>query len=142
MFTRATQKVGLFFATGLFGTTVGGIFGLVFAFFRGRLTAEGDLRRVIVSHGDENVEGNELGLIAAIDGTQRGDIKAPIWSHKGRQYGFSSPVIDGNRVYQIDNTGGLHAYGLENGAPAWTQTVGTGQKAPVVLADGKLYFGT
>jgi predicted cobalt transporter CbtA len=45
VFSRSTQKVGLFFATGLFGTTVGGIFGLVFAFFRGRLTAQGDLRR-------------------------------------------------------------------------------------------------
>ena len=45
IFSRTTQKVGLFFAMGLFGTTVGGIFGLVFAFFRGRLTAEGDLRR-------------------------------------------------------------------------------------------------
>lgn len=45
IFSRTTQKVGLFFATGLFGTTVGGIFGLVFAFFRGRLIAEGDLRR-------------------------------------------------------------------------------------------------
>ena len=45
VFSRTTQKVGLFFATGLFGTTVGGIFGLVFAFFRGRLAAEGDLKR-------------------------------------------------------------------------------------------------
>ena len=45
VFSRPTQKVGLFFATGLFGTTVGGIFGLVFAFFRGRLAAAGDLRR-------------------------------------------------------------------------------------------------
>ena len=45
VFSRTTQKVGLFFATSLFGTTVGGIFGLVFAFFRGRLAAEGDLRR-------------------------------------------------------------------------------------------------
>jgi hypothetical protein len=43
VFSRTTQKVGLFFATGLFGTTVGGIFGLVFAFFRGRLAAVGDL---------------------------------------------------------------------------------------------------
>ena len=97
---------------------------------------------VIISHGDENVEGNELGLIAAIDGSQTGVIKAPIWSHKGRQFGFSSPVIDGNRVIQIDNTGGMYAYGLENGTQMWTQTVGTGQKAPPVLADGKLYFGT
>jgi predicted cobalt transporter CbtA len=45
VFSRSTQKVGLFFATGLFGTTVGGIFGLVFAFFRGRLAAPSDLRR-------------------------------------------------------------------------------------------------
>jgi outer membrane protein assembly factor BamB len=97
---------------------------------------------VIVSHGDENIQGNELGLIAAIDGSQRGDIKTPLWSHKGAQFGFSSPVIDGNRVYQLDNTGGLHAYALEQGTPIWTQTVGTGQKAPLVLADGKLYVGT
>ena len=45
VFSRPTQKVGLFFATGLFGTTVGGVFGLVFAFFRGRLAARGDLNR-------------------------------------------------------------------------------------------------
>jgi predicted cobalt transporter CbtA len=45
VFSRSTQKVGLFFATGLFGTTVGGVFGLVYALFRGRLAAEGDLRR-------------------------------------------------------------------------------------------------
>lgn len=45
VYSRPTQKVGLFFATGLFGTTVGGIFGLVFAFLRGRLAADGDLKR-------------------------------------------------------------------------------------------------
>ncbi|HEV2093568.1 MAG TPA: CbtA family protein [Rubrobacter sp.] len=45
VFSRTTQKAGLFFATGLFGTTGGGFFGLVFAFFRGRLAAEGDLKR-------------------------------------------------------------------------------------------------
>ena len=44
-FSRTTQKAGRFFATGLFGTTVGGLFGLVFAFFRERLAAEGDLKR-------------------------------------------------------------------------------------------------
>jgi predicted cobalt transporter CbtA len=45
VFSRPTQKVGLFFATGLFGVTLGGVFGLVFAFFRGRLAAEGEMRR-------------------------------------------------------------------------------------------------
>ncbi len=47
VFSRPTQKVGLFFATGLFGVTVGGVFGLAFAFFRGRLAADGDLKRSV-----------------------------------------------------------------------------------------------
>ena len=45
VFSRSTQKVGLFFATGLFGVTVGGVFGIVCAFFRERLAAGSDLRR-------------------------------------------------------------------------------------------------
>jgi Probable cobalt transporter subunit (CbtA) len=43
--SRSTQKVGLFFATGLSGCFVGGIFGLVFAFLRGRLSAKSDWSR-------------------------------------------------------------------------------------------------
>ncbi len=39
LFSRSTQKVGLFFATGLFGVTVGGVFGIAYAYFRGRLAA-------------------------------------------------------------------------------------------------------
>jgi Probable cobalt transporter subunit (CbtA) len=42
IFSRAIQKVGLFFATGLYGVTVGGIFGLAYAYFRARLTSETD----------------------------------------------------------------------------------------------------
>ena len=44
-FGRPTQKVGLFFATGLSGTFVGGLFGLAFAYFRGRLNADSDWGR-------------------------------------------------------------------------------------------------
>ena len=65
---------------------------------------------VIVSHGDENLDVNELGLIAAIDGSQTGDIKTTKWAQTGDQFGFSSPVIDGSRVYQIEN--GSTAEGL------------------------------
>ena len=42
VFSRSTQKVGLFFATGLSGVLVGGVFGLVFAYFRGRMDSESD----------------------------------------------------------------------------------------------------
>lgn len=45
VFDRSTQKLGLFFVTGLFGVTVGGVFGLAFAYFRGRLAAGTDWTR-------------------------------------------------------------------------------------------------
>src|SRR4029079_13459624 len=52
---------------------------------------------VIVSHGDENLDTSELGMIGAIDGSQSGDIKATKWAVKGDQFGFSSPIVDGSR---------------------------------------------
>ena len=97
---------------------------------------------VIISHGDENLDVNELGMIAAIDGAQTGDIKTFKWKQQGDQFGFSSPVIDGTRVYQVENGSRLKAYDLETGKNLWTQTLGTVQKAPLVFADGKLYVGT
>lgn len=36
--SRPAQKVGLFFATGIYGVTLGGIFGLAYSYFRDRLT--------------------------------------------------------------------------------------------------------
>ena len=97
---------------------------------------------VIVSHGDENLDSSELGMIAAIDGSQTGDIKTTKWAVKGDQFGFSSPVIDGARVYQVENGSRLKAFDLETGRELWRQNLGTVQKAPLVLADGKLYVGT
>jgi predicted cobalt transporter CbtA len=45
VFSRSTQKAGLFFATGLFGVTVGGVFGIAYTLFRERLVAGSDLGR-------------------------------------------------------------------------------------------------
>ncbi|HEY7446240.1 MAG TPA: PQQ-binding-like beta-propeller repeat protein [Vicinamibacterales bacterium] len=97
---------------------------------------------VIVSHGDENLDTNQMGLIAAIDGSQSGTIKAPMWANKGIEFGYSSPVSDGTRVYQIDNGSTLSAFDLGSGKSLWTLSLATGQKAPPVLADGKIYVGT
>lgn len=51
VFTRSTQKAGLFFATGLFGVTTGGVFGISYAFFRERLAAGSDFKRSITLAG-------------------------------------------------------------------------------------------
>jgi outer membrane protein assembly factor BamB len=97
---------------------------------------------VIVSHGDENLTSSELGLIAAIDGSQTGDIKMAKWAKMGDQFGFSSPVIDGTRIYQVENGSRLKAFDLATGRELWQKQLGTVQKAPLVLGDGKLYVGT
>jgi outer membrane protein assembly factor BamB len=97
---------------------------------------------VFISHGDENLEGNALGLIAAIDATQRGDIKAPKWATKGVEFGFSSPIVDGTRLYQIDGGSTLRAYDTESGKALWALPLGSAQKAPPVMADGNIYVGT
>ena len=97
---------------------------------------------VFVSHGDENLEGNELGLIAAIDGTQTGDIKTAKWAIKGMEFTYSPPVVDGTRLYQIDNGSHLKAFDAGTGKELWEIELATAQKAPPVLADGKIYVGT
>jgi len=97
---------------------------------------------VIVSHGDENLDTSDLGMIGAIDGGQVGDIKQTKWAVKGLQFGFSSPLLDGDRVYQIENGSKMRAFDVETGKELWRQDLGTVQKAPPVLADGKIYVGT
>ena len=81
-------------------------------------------------------------LIAALDGSATGDIKTTKWAVKGTEFAFSSPLIDGPRVYQIDGGSTMHAYDLASGKQLWTLALSTAQKAPPVMADGKIYVGT
>lgn len=97
---------------------------------------------VIVSHGDENLDTSVMGMIAAVDGSQTGDIKGAKWRLTGTEFGFSSPIIQGQRVYQLDGGSKLHSYDLATGKELWSQQLGTLQKASPVLADGKIYVGT
>jgi outer membrane protein assembly factor BamB len=97
----------------------------------------------IVSHSEENFDTSEMGLIAALDATAKGAIGPPQikWAVKGFQGGFSSPVIDGDSVYQIDNGSVLYAFDLTSGKELWRRVLGTIQKGALVLGDGKLYTG-
>jgi outer membrane protein assembly factor BamB len=98
----------------------------------------------IVTHSEENLDTNEMGLIAAVDARSKGDItKEQIkWSKVGFQGGFSSPLADGDRLYQVDNGANLFAFDINTGRTLWQQNLGTIQKASPVLADGKLYVGS
>ncbi len=97
---------------------------------------------VFVSHGDENVTGTELGLLAAIDGAQTGQITTTAWALRGIEFNYSSPIIDGTRLYQIDNGSTLRAFDAATGKALWSLPLGQAQKASPVFADGKIYVGT
>ncbi|HEV2837066.1 MAG TPA: PQQ-binding-like beta-propeller repeat protein [Pyrinomonadaceae bacterium] len=98
----------------------------------------------ILTHSEENLDSNEMGMMVAVDATAKGEIKKEQvkWTVYGWQGGFSSPVIDGDRLYQLDNGANIAAFDVNTGKQLWLQNLGTIQKASPVLADGKLYVGT
>jgi outer membrane protein assembly factor BamB len=98
----------------------------------------------IITHSEENLDSSEMGMMAALDASLKGDLKMSQfkWSAYGWQGGFSSPVLEGDRLYQVDNGANLGAFDVTTGKQVWMQNLGTIQKASPVLADGKLYVGT
>lgn len=98
----------------------------------------------ILTHSEENLDSNEMGMIVALDAGSKGEIKKDQikWRTYGWQGGFSSPVLDGERLYQVDNGANLAAFDVNTGKQLWLKNLGTIQKASPVLADGKLYVGT
>ena len=98
----------------------------------------------ILTHSEENLESSEMGMMVAVDANSKGEIKKDQikWSVYGWQGGFSSPVLDGDRLYQVDNGANIAAFDVNTGKQLWLKNLGTIQKASPVLADGKLYVGT
>jgi outer membrane protein assembly factor BamB len=99
---------------------------------------------VIAAHGEENLDTNEQGMIVSIDATGKGNLgKDHIkWSRLGFHGGYSSPVLDGDRIYQVDDSATLVAFNVNDGKELWKLNLGTIQKSSPVFGDGKLYVGT
>jgi outer membrane protein assembly factor BamB len=99
---------------------------------------------VIVTHSEENMDVNEMGMMAAVPATSKGTLtdKDARWIVRDVQAGYGSPVSDGQRIYVVDNGGVLLAFDVKDGHHLWRKNLGTIQKSSPVLADGKLYVGT
>jgi len=97
-----------------------------------------------ITHGEENLDTTEMGMIAAIDATGSGVLTpaAYKWRTRGFLPSYASPVADAERLYTVDNSAIVGAFDLKTGAKLWEKTIGTLQKGSPVLADGKLYVGT
>jgi outer membrane protein assembly factor BamB len=99
---------------------------------------------VYITHGEENIDTTEMGMVAAVDATGSGALtgSAIKWETLGFLPTFASPVMDAERLYTMDNGAILGAFDLKTGERVWTKTLGTLQKGSPVLADSKLYVGT
>ena len=99
---------------------------------------------VFASHSEENLDTNEMGMVTAIDATGKGALgKENVkWSVNGIRGGYSSPIVDGDRLYLVDDSANLFAFDINSGKELWKHTIGTLQRASPVLADGKIYVGT
>jgi outer membrane protein assembly factor BamB len=97
-----------------------------------------------VTHSEENIGTSEMGMVAAINASAKGDVGPSDvkWVTRGFLGGFASPVHDDTRLYHVDNGAVLGAFDVENGKRLWDRNLGTIQKGSPVLADGKLYIGT
>jgi outer membrane protein assembly factor BamB len=97
-----------------------------------------------ITHGEENLDTTEMGMVAAIDATKSGNLGADAykWKTTGFLPTFASPVMDSERLYTVDNSAIFAAFDLKTGARLWEKSLGTLQKGSPVLADGKLYVGT
>jgi len=99
---------------------------------------------VFASHSEENLDSNEMGMVVAIDAMGKGTLTKTNakWSVNGIRGGYSSPIVDGDRLYLVDDSANVFAFDTASGKELWKHTIGTLQRASPVLADGKLYVGT
>ena len=97
-----------------------------------------------ITHGEENMDTTEMGMIAAVDATKTGVLTKDAfkWKTLGFLPSFASPVMDEERLYTVDNSAIVAGFDLKTGARLWEKSLGTLQKGSPLLADGKLYVGT
>lgn len=109
--------------------------------------------KIIAVHGDENVDSSEKGRMAAIkipdklapakpgeETTVLATADAEAWRNTiGSSNG--SPILVGDVVYQMDDTGVLNAVNADTGETLWTKKMATANiHASPLYVDGQLYL--
>ncbi len=107
--------------------------------------------KLIVIHGSENIDNSEIGRMIALRIPKQLPAAATeepvvfpveeleLWRN-GLSAFTSSPILVGDRVYQVAETGDLCAVDAKSGKILWKKKIGIEQRnASLVHADGKLY---
>ena len=99
--------------------------------------------RVFASHSEENIFGNAMGALAALDGTKSGDLTgSELWMHLQVMAGKSSPVHYDGRLYVVDDRAKMFIYDAQTGKLIGREALGTVMRSTPLVADGKIYACT
>lgn len=97
--------------------------------------------RVYITHGDENLDTNEMGGVYCVDAAQVHDgTPKLVWRRLGILAGLASPAFHDNRLYVADNSAKLHCLDALTGETIWEHKYGTMARGSPVWADGKIYI--
>ena len=114
------------------------------------VSAEG---KVYVAHGDENVQGGQIGRVMCLDATK---IKAKqpevVWDTYKRKFpvagnnllskrfGLASPALAEGMLFVPDDGGEMHVFDAKDGELLWRWKYGGVSRGAPLVADGKLYI--
>lgn len=95
---------------------------------------------VYYSQSEENVIGNTMGALVAIDGTMSGNLSGKEkWFVPQIMSGKSSPVMVDGKLWTVDDRAKLYVFDPETGEQIDKQALGTAMRSTPLVADGKVY---
>ncbi|MCA9235114.1 MAG: PQQ-binding-like beta-propeller repeat protein [Planctomycetales bacterium] len=98
---------------------------------------------VYMSHSEENMVGNTMGAVVAIDATQRGDLTdKDKWLAYEVMAGKSSPLMVDGKLWVVDDRAKLYVLDPETGRQVTKKALGTVMRSTPVYGDGKVYACT
>ncbi|HID23827.1 MAG TPA: pyrrolo-quinoline quinone, partial [Planctomycetaceae bacterium] len=99
---------------------------------------------VFCGHSEENLVGNRMGALFAIDATRQGDITktGELWRVEEWTVGKSSPLVVDGRLYAVQDNGMLLIVDAKTGRLIARKKLGTMMRGSPIFADGKIYLCT
>ncbi|MCG8450590.1 MAG: PQQ-like beta-propeller repeat protein [Pirellulales bacterium] len=99
---------------------------------------------VFASHSEENIEGNTMGGLVALDGLGHGGLKNQEikWQQYEVMSGKSSPIMVDGKLWTIDDRAKLRIFDPETGEQIARKALGTVMRSTPLYADGKVYCCT
>lgn len=100
--------------------------------------------RIYVAIGQDPAHGRGRGLFHCIDATQTGDITETgrVWTYDGLDRSIATAAVAEGLVYITDIAGRLHCLDADTGHCYWVHEAKAETWGGVLVADGKLFFGT